>query len=184
MHLALAFGAEGLLFYSYQPEKGPMDIALVDKDTLEPADGKYPAAAEVAALVETHGALIKSLDDQGAGMRIACSSIFVETVPLKGETDRYVYAVNKNTARAVSCRVFWGLGLPRRLTGWSRAENVFTAKSVAVAEGGWDELKLTQDHRPPPTGVSTTRIYQCLELDLPPGEGALLRLVPSGEEEG
>jgi hypothetical protein len=161
-----------------------MDIALIDETTLAPPDGKYAAAAEVAALVEAHGALIKSLDSQGAGMRIASSSIFVETLPLKNERDRYLYVINKNTARSVPCRVFWGLGLPRRLTGWSRAENIFTGETVDIAEGDWDSLRLTQDHRPPPGGVSAKRIYQALELELPPGEAALLKLVPAGEQEG
>ena len=78
--------------------------------------------------------------------------------------------------------VFWGLGLPRRLAGWSRAENLFTGQTVEIKEGSWEDLKLTLDYRQPPAGIGTTRVFQALDLDLPPGEGALLKLIPAEDK--
>jgi len=95
MHLALAYGADGILLFQYQG-------GLVDPVTLKPLDGKLAAAGEVAAKVARHAALLASL--KHGGLDVRCPSPFVEALPLHGGGDEgpYVYAVNKNTKGKVS----------------------------------------------------------------------------------
>jgi hypothetical protein len=103
MHLALAYGADGILFFAYQSHGSW--ICLVDQQSLEPSDGCYEAAREVAARIEPHAALLQSL--QHGGLDVRCPHPAVDAVPrVCGEDGRpYVYVVNKDTNASVSTRL-------------------------------------------------------------------------------
>lgn len=148
MHLSLAYGADGLIFFAYQSHKaGP---CFVDQVSLEPSDGKYAAAAEVAGTIQRHAELIRSLEPGGLDVR--CTNPGVDAVPRKSTRDgrHYVYLVNKDTRNAVSTRLLlWA-------ERWevNRVRDVFSGRELAMAldeEGHWS-----------------------LALDLEPGEGQLL----------
>jgi len=98
VHLACAYGADGILFFQYQD-------GLVDPVTLRPRDEKFAAVAEVAGKIAAHGRLIASLEH--AGLDIRCPSPLVEAVPLASRSDGklYVYAVNKDSQRPAKSRL-------------------------------------------------------------------------------
>jgi len=148
MHLALAYGARGILFWALQ-DHGDWRC-LVDGRSLKPTDGKYAAAAEVAAKINAHAALITSLNPRGGDVR--CPSPFVEAVGQRDNDGKlYVYAVNKNTREAVStCLLWWGER--RALTN---VRDVFSGQELKAA--GLDEEG-----------------YWRVPLALAPGEGKLL----------
>ena len=165
MHLSLAFGAEGLLFYTYQTE-GKRWLALVDGTTLKPCDGKLAAMAEVAAKVAPHAELIKSLKHRGWGPRV--DSYAVEVLGLddgkpdessedgKLARDQYVYAVNLDPLETVKCRLFH-LDPNAKITDlYADQEVEIRAEEVALRPG----VKYN-------TGV--------VRLTLGPGEGKLLK---------
>ena len=140
MHLALANGADGILFWALQSHGSW--ACFVEQDSLQPTDGCYEAAGKVAAHVADHAELIRSLEHTGLDIR--CPSPAVDAVPRKGGKDGklYVYAVNRDTRQAVSTRLLlwaeiWTLGSVR---------DVFADESLTVArdeEGYWSvPLKL------------------------------------------
>ena len=140
MHLALAYGADGILFWAFQTHRGWP--CFVEQKSLEPNDGNYAAAAEVAATIDKHAELIKSLEH--AGLDIRCPSPAVAAVPRKSAKDGklYVYAVNKDTSNPVTTRLLlwaetWTL---------TNVRDVFTGQRLPIArdeEGYWSiPLKL------------------------------------------
>ncbi|MDP6504870.1 MAG: DUF1080 domain-containing protein, partial [Planctomycetota bacterium] len=166
MHLCMAYGCEGLLFFSYQPQSDRL-LGLVEAVSLAPSDGKYAAAAKVNAQIERHGALLKTLKSRAIDAR--CDNYAVEVVGLAArkpdEEERaaggkirntYVYAINKDNAKTVSCRVF----------------NIDPAAKITCLYTGEDfkPTKETVQLRP---GVS----YETgvVRLTLKPGEGRLLK---------
>ncbi len=148
MHLALAYGADGILLWAFQSH-GSLHC-LVDQKSLAPTDGNYFAAAEVAAKVAAHAELISSLVHGGLDVR--CPSPVVDAVPRQGakEGKLYVYVVNKDTKNAVSTRLLlWA----ERWT-LSSVRDVFSGRNFPVsrdAEG-----------------------YLSVPFTLEPGEGMLL----------
>ena len=165
MHLSLAFGAQGLLFYTYQVE-GKRWLALVDGTTLKPCDGKLAALAEVAEKIAPHAELIKSLKQTGWAPR--CDSYAVEVLGLDNDEpdattedgklfrEQYLYAVNLDPLETVECRLF-------HLDGKARVFDLFGGAELKVSD---EEVEL----RP---GVK----YQTgvVRLTLGPGEGKLLK---------
>lgn len=139
MHLALAYGADGILFWAFQSHmRWP---CLVEQRSLEPTDGNYAAAAEVAAQIKAHADLIKSLEH--GGLDIRCPSPVVDAVPRRSAKDGklYVYAVNKDTRNPVTTRLL--LWAERwRLTG---VRDVFSGKKLRIEreEEGYLSVPLT-----------------------------------------
>ena len=123
MHLSLAYGADGLIFYLYQ-------TGLVDPVTLKPRDGKLAAMGEVAGYIAKHIELLKSRAH--GGLDIRCPSPVVEALPVRvGEQkQRAVYAVNKDPKNAVSTRLM----LWNEVWDWSRAHDVFGEKDLRIAK--------------------------------------------------
>jgi len=103
-HLALAYGARGILYYSFQ-RGDPRTTGMVDHVTLKPLGDKLKTVSELAALIARHAKLLRSLEFGGTEPR--CDNPFIEAVPARNDKDRYVYLVNKNTADTVTCKVFW-----------------------------------------------------------------------------
>lgn len=77
----------------------------MDQQSLQPGDGCYAAASDVAAKIETHARLLKSL--QHGGLDIRCPSPVVDAVPRASaeEGKLYVYVVNKDTDNSVTTRL-------------------------------------------------------------------------------
>jgi hypothetical protein len=148
MHLALAYGADGILFFAFQNHfNWP---CFVDQQSLEPIDGKYAAAAEAAAKISAHADLIQSLEPGGLDVR--CPSPVVDAVPRKSTKDDkiYVYVVNKDTENPVTTRLL--LWAERWVL--TKVQDVFSGK----------ELEVKQDDEG----------YLYVTVTLAPGEGQLL----------
>jgi len=152
MHLVLAYGADGILFWSFQTH-GSWPC-FVEQKSLEPTDGSYAAAAEVAGHIEKHAELLAAL--RLGGLDVRCPSAAVEARPLHdsrvdGRQRRFVYVVNKDARNSVSTRLLlwadrWAL---------SRVRDVFTGKELPVKPR--DEEG-----------------YLSVPFELGPGEGQLL----------
>jgi len=148
MNLALAYGAKGVLLYALQDCDGW--TCLVDEKSLKPSDGKYAAAAEVAARAAAHAELIASLKE--GGLDIRCPNPAVDAVPLSDGKGRLcVYAVNKDAKNPVTTRLM--LWADRWL--WTTAQDVFNHGEVHKVKPRDEEGYLT------------------LPLTLAPGEGKL-----------
>lgn len=148
MHLSLAYGADGLLFFAYQSHMAWP--CFVDQMSLEPTDGKYAAAAEVAGKINAHAELIKSLEH--VGLDIRCPSPVVDAVPRISSKDEklYVYAVNRDTKNAVSTRLLL----------WAERWTLTSVQDVFYGK----DLEVTQDEEG----------YLSVAITLKPGEGKLL----------
>jgi len=129
MHLVLAYGVDGILFWSFQTH-GSWPC-FVEQKSLEPTDGSYAAAAEVAGHIGKHAELLAAL--RLGGLDVRCPSPVVEARPLhdsrvEDRGRRFVYVVNKDARNSVSTRLLlwadrWAL---------SRVRDVFTGKELPV----------------------------------------------------
>jgi hypothetical protein len=151
MHLALAYGADGILFWSFQSH-GSWPC-FVEQRSLEPNDGNYAAAADVAARIEAHADLLAAL--RLGGLDVRCPSPVVDARPLHDSRaadrqSKYVYAVNKDTANRVSTRLLL----------WAER---WALTSVRDVYGG-GRLQVKRDEEG----------YLSVPLTLAPGEGRLL----------
>jgi len=156
-HLALAYRAHGILYYSLQSHDGWQ--GLVEDETLQPCDGAYAAATEMAALISKHADLLASFQHQGLDLR--CPNPVVDAVPLRAgkEPKIYTYVINKDTEKPATARLL----LWAQTWTWTRAEDVFTGKVLEVKEA--DEEG-----------------YLNASLALAPGEGQLLLLDAAGKK--
>ncbi len=126
-HLALAYGAKGILYYSFQRDAGGQ--GMVDHVSLKPLDEKLKTVSELAALIASHADLIKSL--KGGGLDVRCPSPFVEAVGQRGKDDkRYVYVVNKDTKNPVTTKLL----LWADRWEWTSARDVFNGKGLEVKQ--------------------------------------------------
>jgi len=163
MHLALAYGAKGILFYALQSHDDWQ--CLVAEDSLKPADEKLAAVAETAAKVNAHAAFIRSL--RAAGGDIRCPNSYVEAVGQVGPDRRpYLYTINKNTKDAVSTELLWW-GQRPKLT---KLRDLFSGEALEAPQ------ELNEEG------------YQVIPLVLGPGEGKLIDLgrkkpVPRSKED-
>jgi len=93
MNLALAYGAKGLFFYSFQSEGlGP---ALVRPQSLAAEDRKLAAVSRVARKVARLKSIL--LPMAPADLDLASHSPEVAARPYRGSGARYVYVVNQET---------------------------------------------------------------------------------------
>ena len=146
LHLAMAYGARGILCYSLQAAFG---VGLVDTVSLEPNGGNLAAIGEVAGNIRKHAALLQSLEVGKFDVR--CVSPDIEPVPLHdGKNGRYVYAINRNTQESVACKLFWPLKLKR-----TQVRDVYA------------------DARVP---TETDDYFLHVPLELAPGDGRLLEI--------
>ncbi|MDP6355408.1 MAG: hypothetical protein QF473_09925 [Planctomycetota bacterium] len=151
MHLAMAYGAKGILFWALQDHADWR--CLVAAESLKPTDDKYAAAAEVAARVRAHGQLIRSLRPAGGDVR--CPNSFVEAVgQVNTDERRYLYVVNKNTKEPVSTQLLWWGERPKL----TKARDIFNGEDLEISSELDDEG------------------YWRVSLSLAPGEGKLLAL--------
>jgi len=138
LHLAMAYGARGILFYSLQEAFG---CGLVDTVTLLPYSGNLAAIGEVAGHIQKHANLLCSLEVGKFDVR--CESPDIEPVPLHdGKDGRYVYAINRNTKEALSCKLFWPLK-----QGRTKVRDVYADADVQ-AEIGESSVNVSLELRP------------------------------------
>jgi hypothetical protein len=151
MHLALAYGARGILLWALQDHADWK--CLVAEESLKPTDGKYAAAAEVAAKVNAHGKLIHSLRPAGGDVR--CPNSFVEAIgQVAPDKRQYLYTVNKNTKAPVSTQLLWWSEKPKL----TRVRDIFSGEDLEISP------ELDEEG------------YWRVSLSLAPGEGKLLAL--------
>jgi hypothetical protein len=151
MHLALAYGADGILFWAFQSHRGWP--CFVDQQSLQPVDGNYAAAAEVAAQIEAHADLLAAL--RLGGMDIRCPSPVVDARPLHDSRvadrrRRFVYVVNKDAKNTVSTQLLL----------WAQRWAVTTVRDVYSGR----KLGVRRD----------SEGYLVVPVTLAPGEGQLL----------
>ncbi len=148
MHLALAYGADGILFWAFQSH-GSWPC-LVDQKSLAPTDGDYAAAAEVAALVEKHAGLLAAL--RLGGLDVRCPSPAVDARPLHDPRDGkvFVYAVNKDARNPAETRLLL----------WAERWALTSVRDVYTGR----QFKVEQDDEG----------YLTVPLALEPGQGLLL----------
>ena len=146
LHLAMAYGARGSLFYSLQEAFG---AGLVDTVTLKPNGRNLAAIGEVAGCIQRHAELLCSLEVGKFDVR--CESPDIEPVPLHdGKDGRYVYVINRNTRARVSCKVFWPVKLGR-----AKVKDIYADAAVQTERDG---------------------SFVAVTLDLAPGDGRLLEV--------
>jgi hypothetical protein len=150
MHLALAYGADGIIFWAFQSHSSWP--CLVEQQSLAPTDGNYETAARIGAYVNVHADLLKALTVGGLDVR--CPSAVVEARPMRDSRDEsvYVYVINKDARQSVSTRLLlwaeqWTL---------TRVQDVYTGRQLKV------QLRDEEG-------------YLSVPLQLGPGEGMLLR---------
>lgn len=153
MHLAVAYGARGILFWALQ-DHGDWQC-LVAEDSLKPTDEKYAAAAAVAAKINAHAALLASLRPAGGDIR--CPSPYVDAIGQRSKSNHaYLYVVNRNTKQPVSTTLLsWG-AKPKP----EGVRDIFSGQAVAVS------AKLDKEG------------YWRMPITLRPGEGKLLDFGP------
>ena len=149
MHLALAYGARGLLFWSLQ-NYGDWQC-LAEEGSLKPTDGKYAAAAQVADKIQANIEVFRSMRRGGGDLR--CPSSYVDAVGQYGPRGRfYMYLVNKNTKASVSSRLLW----------WGQRPLLTMARDVLNNA----DLELSKE--------LNEEGYQVVPFELGPGEGKLI----------
>ena len=151
MHLAMAYGADGILFWAFQSHRGWP--CFVDQQSLQPIDGNYAAAAKVAAQIKAHADLLAAL--RLGGMDVRCPSPVVDARPLHDSrvADRrrkFVYVVNKDARNPVSTRLLL----------WAERWAVSSVRDVYSGR----KLDVNRDNEG----------YTAVPLALAPGEGQLL----------
>jgi len=139
MHLSMAYGADGLLFYTFQVERARWP-AFVEQQSLKPCDGKYKAAASVAARIGANAELLRALGH--GSLDIRCPSACVDVVPRRHkQTGRnYVYVVNMDAKVPVKTNLVVWSG------DWSltRVSSVFTGRDYSLERdrGGYFNIPL------------------------------------------
>ena len=158
IHLALAYGAKGILCWSFQTHMfsgGEKMPALVDMKTLAPEDGKYQAVAQVAQFIHKVKRILLKLKPGGPSVFRDREREVIVVGKRDDEGNLYVYAVNINHRNAVTVtmRSF-------RIRKYQRPDDARFAYAVDVFNG----------KRIPFKDGSITITIQA-------GDGRLLRLV-------
>jgi len=113
VHLALAYGASGIMTYSLQTHMGTEakpTPSLLTQETLAPEDDKYAAYVEMARFVTRVKARL--LGAKPGGREVVAERWEVEAVPRQDAEGRpLVYLVNKDSRNTVETAV-WAYGAP------------------------------------------------------------------------
>lgn len=136
LHLALARGAQGLSFYTYQAEGD--GEAMVDQASLEPSpNGLLDAATEFARLVGKHGKLLKELRFGGWIEAIPEQEHVIPVPRYHGTNDqsgeKYLYLVNIKTDRPAAGNLSFSV----KMKPFAYIEDVYAGKRIdAVKKDG------------------------------------------------
>jgi len=167
MHLAAAFEADGLFFWTYQTPF-PNSVALVDPATLLPLDGKWAAAGQAAAKIQKNAHLLSECKWAGRYSFVEGPSLLeVFQLTRKDDPAQYFYVINKDTENPVNGRLF-------QLDTGHTLRDLFSGQDIQITKG------TVQLNRPDLTvegGVAP--------ISLMPGDGVLLKYaVPAAAGEG
>jgi len=140
-HLALAFGAKGILYYSFQGSTAT--VALVDSVSLRPPDDKLRTIGELAALIAEHSDILRGLKPDGPRWRWRAapfepaagvgepagraSNAPIVVVSATCTRKPAVYVINADLRRPVLCRLFLPDGVRSK-----RVRDVYHDKSLVV----------------------------------------------------
>ena len=166
MHLAAAFQARGLFFWTYQTPF-PKHDALVDPVTLLPLDGKWAAAGEAAASILKNAGLLAECTWGGRYAFVAGSPL-LEAFRLNRKDDpaQYFYLVNKDTDQSANGRLY-------NLDVTASLRDLFADKEVPITE---DTVVSKRSDLKWVSGAASVK--------LKPGDGVLLKYAPAAVEEG
>ena len=150
LHLALAHGARGLFFYTYQSE-GKDVPSLVAQEDLRPTDDKYEALSRFARQIAPARAAL--LSAKWSGQEVRAEPPTIEAIGRETADGRkLVYLVNRDTVRAAEGRV-------TILSAVSAATDLFSGQTTAFSSAA--QVSVATVNLPPGAG--------CLwELRLPP----------------
>ena len=163
MHLAAAFQAKGIFFWTYQTPF-PKHDAFVDPVTLVPLDGKWAAAGEAASRIQENAELLADCTWRGRYPFVDGPSLLeVFSLAREGDPAQYFYVVNKNTEHAVKGRIF-NLDLNASL------HDLFADVRVPIVE---DTVVSMRPDLKWVCGVAA--------ISLKPGDGLLLRYSPPAD---
>jgi hypothetical protein len=162
MHLSMANGAQGLVFYTYQSPGGQDGVGFVGSLSLAPVDDKWAAAGKVAANVARHAKMLKSLKCEGSEAYV--DDYAIEAYRFSNEADRYLYVVNKDPRRAVSFRIF-------KLTPGGVMRDLYADRDLPIYS---ETVELLRPGVKIETGV--------VHLSLGPGDGTLLKYLPPKDQ--
>ncbi|MBI4027005.1 MAG: hypothetical protein HY360_18620 [Verrucomicrobia bacterium] len=132
LHLALARGAQGLFFYTYQNEDD--GEGMVDQGTLVPSEnGLLDAATEFAQLTGKHARLLKELHFGGWIEAIPEHDHVLAVPRCRGadETgEKFLYLVNLDAKQAAAGDLIFS----EKVKPFAHAEDIFTGKRLQPAK--------------------------------------------------
>jgi hypothetical protein len=162
MHLTVANGANGVIFYTYHRQSGK-SMGFVESASLVPSDGKWAAAGEAAEKIARNAKLLSSLTFAG-------SQQYVDNYMVQGyilndaDGNPFYYLVNMDTRRAADFSLF-------RLDPKGTLRDLYAEKDLEIKT---EPVELLQPDATIETGV--------VHLQLAPGDGTLLAYRPLSED--
>jgi len=157
MHLAAAFQAKGLFFWTYQTPF-PNHDAFVDPATLLPLDGKWAAAGDAAARILKNADLLSECKWTGRYSFVEGPSL-LEAFRLTRKDDpaQYFYVINKDTEQTVNGHLF-------QLDTGNTLRDLYNDRDIHITKG---TVQLMRPDQQAVSGVAP--------ISLMPGDGVLLR---------
>lgn len=155
MHLAAAYQARGMIYWTYQ-QPFPDSVGLVDAVSLKPFGERWAEAGKIAGLMTEHSDTLTSLKPSGA--TVWQDNPLVEALHYNDEDgeNQYLYLVNKDPRNESNARVF-------QLEPGAKFYDLYNDREMTAREETMELLLGTEIN----TGI--------IELSLAPGEGVLLR---------
>jgi hypothetical protein len=134
-HLALAFGARGIISWplqSHGPEPSAA-VALIKQETLEPEDGKYEAFAKVAADIAKAKEVL--LRHQKGSFDVRSDRFEVLAVPRTDPATKknYVYLVNMDARSSQRVKVTFAYATPNEKKV-REIKDIYSGRQIPVEE--------------------------------------------------
>ena len=163
MHLAAAFEADGLFFWTYQTPF-PGSVGFVDPATLLPLDGKWAAAGSTAGEILKNADLLSKCKWSGRYPFVDGPSL-LEVFQLRRQDDpaTYYYVVNKDTEHPVNARLF-------KLDTDHTLRDLFHDRDLQITKG---TVQLMRPDLTAEGGIA--------HVSLMPGDGVLLKYAKPAE---
>ncbi len=129
-HLGLAYGARGIICYTYQTERATWP-ALVEQRWLRAEDEKYTALAGVSAKVQPVRGLL--LGSKWHGLEVRCDPPSVEAVARQtADGQVLIYLINRDTDAAVAATVTVLPVAGNKRVPLAAAKDLFSGREIAL----------------------------------------------------